>query len=91
MAIQLLTAVSSTRIVRWYLSTHDPEGVIVSGFVGGCGLVFIPFTGALSVIIADKIINHWRYDSLCQCGYDLTGNVSGVCPECGTRIEHSDE
>jgi hypothetical protein len=18
-----------------------------------------------------------------QCGYDLTGNVSGVCPECG--------
>jgi hypothetical protein len=20
------------------------------------------------------------------CGYDLTGNVSGVCPECGTRI-----
>jgi len=23
----------------------------------------------------------------CQtCGYNLTGNVSGVCPECGTRI-----
>jgi hypothetical protein len=20
------------------------------------------------------------------CGYNLTGNVSGVCPECGTRI-----
>jgi rubrerythrin len=20
-----------------------------------------------------------------RCGYDLTGNVSGVCPECGTR------
>ena len=19
----------------------------------------------------------------CQCGYDLTGNVSGRCPECG--------
>lgn len=32
----------------------------------------------------------WRrvYRSgLCQeCGYDLTGNVSGVCPECGTAI-----
>jgi hypothetical protein len=25
-----------------------------------------------------------RTKSLCtQCGYDLTGNVSGVCPECG--------
>jgi hypothetical protein len=21
-----------------------------------------------------------------QCGYDLTGNISGVCPECGTVI-----
>ena len=24
-----------------------------------------------------------------QCGYDLTGNVSGVCPECGATIERS--
>ena len=24
----------------------------------------------------------------CQkCGYNLIGNVSGVCPECGTKIE----
>jgi hypothetical protein len=23
-----------------------------------------------------------------QCGYDLTGNVSGRCPECGERIEN---
>ena len=34
-----------------------------------------------------------RPDGTCgQCGYDLTGNVSGVCPECGTEIrqeEHS--
>lgn len=22
-----------------------------------------------------------------KCGYDLTGNTSGVCPECGTKIE----
>lgn len=21
-----------------------------------------------------------------SCGYDLTGNVSGVCPECGSQI-----
>jgi len=27
------------------------------------------------------VFNCWR------CGYDLTGNESGVCPECGTRIE----
>ena len=22
-----------------------------------------------------------------KCGYDLTGNISGVCPECGTAVE----
>jgi predicted RNA-binding Zn-ribbon protein involved in translation (DUF1610 family) len=21
-----------------------------------------------------------------HCGYNLTGNVSGVCPECGTAV-----
>ena len=24
-----------------------------------------------------------------KCGYDLTGNVSGVCPECGTEVEQA--
>ena len=24
---------------------------------------------------------------LCACGYDLTGNASGVCPECGTPVK----
>lgn len=22
----------------------------------------------------------------CRCGYDLTGNTSGVCPECGAAV-----
>jgi hypothetical protein len=25
-----------------------------------------------------------------KCGYNLTGNVSGVCPECGTKIRDGD-
>jgi hypothetical protein len=25
-----------------------------------------------------------------KCGYDLTGNVTGVCSECGTRIRRKD-
>jgi hypothetical protein len=24
-----------------------------------------------------------------RCGYDLTGNVSGVCPECGEDTGHA--
>jgi predicted amidophosphoribosyltransferase len=29
-----------------------------------------------------------RFPSNCceRCEYDLTGNVSGICPECGTAI-----
>ncbi|GJM24249.1 MAG: hypothetical protein DHS20C16_06640 [Phycisphaerae bacterium] len=34
----------------------------------------------------------WRMDNqpegrCLDCGYNLTGNVSGVCPECGTPIK----
>ena len=30
---------------------------------------------------------NWSRVGLCSgCGYDLTGNVSGVCPECGRRL-----
>ncbi len=25
-------------------------------------------------------------DECLSCGYDLTGNVSGICPECGTPL-----
>lgn len=35
-------------------------------------------------------VRRWRRRrrGLCvRCGYNLTGNVSGICPECGTRIE----
>jgi hypothetical protein len=35
-------------------------------------------------------LRHWRRSrkGLCvKCGYDLTGNVSGTCPECGTEVK----
>ena len=35
-------------------------------------------------------LRRWRRrrKGLCQnCGYNLTGNVTGVCSECGTKIE----
>jgi hypothetical protein len=37
----------------------------------------------------------WRLDrrrpapGACRCGYDLTGNTSGRCPECGQAMENS--
>jgi predicted amidophosphoribosyltransferase len=48
--------------------------------VGSCGLI---------VWICWPLINRLgtrksRSDSAClSCGYNLTGNLSGICPECG--------
>ena len=50
--------------------------------------LWIPF-----VIVAVPTIWLWRHDrpnpaGHCQrCGYNLTGNVSGVCPECGRMLD----
>jgi len=48
--------------------------------------LWIPFlVGLASFGIIWGIIRR-RTGTLCdRCGYDLTGNVSGVCPECGTK------
>lgn len=40
-------------------------------------------------------VRHWRHrrlkkrGSCIRCAYDLTGNVTGVCPECGTAISET--
>ena len=37
--------------------------------------------------VADEIVVRRLSAEVCsQCGYNLTGNVSGICPECGTMI-----
>lgn len=62
------------------------------GFIPGCPLVtvripcWIPFA---SVVVPAIWLWHVRCrpagnHKCVRCGYDLTGNVSGHCPECGT-------
>jgi hypothetical protein len=61
------------------------------GFVGVASLVLF----AVCMCKGPKL--RWRSDEKdtgdyplgqCQtCGYDLTGNLSGVCPECGVKCE----
>ena len=42
----------------------------------------------IAVWRADRIIVLEPRSQHCwQCGYNLTGNVSGVCPECGTEVK----
>lgn len=38
--------------------------------------------------VKDEVVVRLLAPNLCrQCGYDLTGNVSGICPECGKAIQ----
>ena len=54
--------------------------------------VWVPLWMPLIVIVLPTALLWWRDrrripPGHCQtCGYNLTGNVSGVCPECGTPI-----
>ena len=53
---------------------------------------FVPSLGlaACIVVLSRPILRRRalsRSGQCLTCGYDLTGNVSGVCPECGTIVE----
>ena len=73
-------------IRHWILFPRSWFGGIVGGVTGGTGVAAMTW--------------YWRHRyrrflrarlnaagiPICmKCGYDLTGNESGVCPECGTR------
>jgi hypothetical protein len=50
------------------------------------------FGGAQWFVIGhliDRWQSRWWPPGTCpQCGYNLTGNVTGRCPECGTCVRH---
>jgi hypothetical protein len=73
--------------------------LIVLNFLPGGGLVLRVYVGvgwfcAVAVAVTASRISAFRKlnnsmrrrdQNRCrQCGYDLTSNMSGVCPECGT-------
>lgn len=71
------------RIRGWFLS---PRGM-------GSGSLFIPLGIPVVILAAISSFILWRTrrripEGLCrQCGYDLTGLVHVVCPECGASVE----
>jgi hypothetical protein len=59
---------------------------------GGTRLLYIPLWLPF-LLLAIPAVVFWRQDlrrpDSCCCGYDLTGNVSGRCPECGRVVAQS--
>jgi hypothetical protein len=50
------------------------------------GLLFL--IGIVSMLsFHTRELNTIHQDGICdRCGYNLTGNTSGICPECGLKI-----
>ena len=67
----------STHEIHVFDSVWLPYWLIVSA------TAFLPVIG-LWKLVASRLQMEWN---LCPtCSYDLTGNTSGTCPECGTAI-----
>ena len=74
-----------------YHRSRDPS---LGPFAERWVLVPLWFAGLLSLMlpllwIMRRLRNHSRFpDGSClHCGYSLTGNVGGICPECGEKID----
>ena len=72
-------------------SAHGPpEGIAVEIFAFVCVLLLLG-TPAFAYLWSRLYIGWYnkRYPPAprCRCGYNLTCNVSGTCPECGTAVE----
>lgn len=68
-----------------------PEGVAKA-----YAFIFVlpsPLWGWLWAWAYVRLCNRWfrkiRPNHCVQCGYDLTGNVTGICSECGRKIDQS--
>ena len=80
-----------TTNVAWWpcLNKTTQSGVTVSGPISAFEIslpLWLPF-----LIVAFPTAILWRRERWIpaghcrECGYNLTGNVSGVCPECGKK------
>lgn len=50
-------------------------------------LLYVPFFLIALIWFGYRIRSQIHAEILCnKCGYDLTGNISGTCPECGQSI-----
>ena len=62
------------------------DGMPTKSRSAGTGFILL---GMAVLIQASKKHAGSRHGFCSACGYNLTGNASGVCPECGTQIPAS--
>jgi len=80
-----ITAVICAVCVMLLLPTNEVLGILASLVLGS--VVFL----AACTILRRRLPILYPPGHCVRCGYNLTGNVSGVCPECGTPVPTRDD
>ncbi|MHC4698176.1 MAG: hypothetical protein ACYTFA_15690 [Planctomycetota bacterium] len=86
-------------LLSWYYLAQAIEcvlgetpGEILGGYYSQfCGMLVLGGVQWYLIVAIPKWVSAFRQrtmDGCClKCRCDLTGNVTGVCPECGTKVE----
>lgn len=57
---------------------------------GGAGPALLIPSALLTLVVVGVVLDRRKGRQIdfpgCECGYNLTGNTSGVCPECGRPL-----
>lgn len=80
LALSVPLAFLVVRGTQWLMGTQNTVIWLMAGLYEGLILLI----GVL--IAAQPRVRPARFPCR-RCHYDLTGNESGICPECGARIE----
>lgn len=93
--LQFLLALPIGHVAEWAHRALDPadDWFEFVGFGAMCmNLAAAPLVGVIvgcgAYVLERRRRELWPRACL-RCGYDLTGNVSGRCPECGTEVDPS--
>jgi hypothetical protein len=93
--LALLTTVAGAAEILyaacWLLSQRGPEVIWISQIVMGAGCALFGWATLRRMGTEEYFRQVYRDDPrFCgRCGYNLTGNVTGVCSECGWRLPES--
>lgn len=85
--LEALTAVQTSDLSWWQHAPWswrvrlDPVGPLI--VLAGLGQLVLGILGGVTTLSSVREVPK---GSCLKCGYDLTGNISGVCPECGDCV-----